>query len=339
MYYQPLSDRSHAGQFKRLGKGLIARSVAFVDQDILLNSISIETSALVETINTIIKDVNKPLVLCLDKDPINVKNFSKILSEHFHPKQWFILSNDFGAPIEYGVAPWPFFLANCQLNIDYQKHIEKKYRLGFLSGVPRYHRLLLWQTIKEHISDRDIVVVNKFSHNHFYNTIPKSLLTDNGIPTEITNWLNDLPWSNRSDLIDSDQTKTNAHLPDYNNHLAYSAFCNVTAETSDDQGPLFFTEKTWKSYQSGCLTINYGPKDAPKWLRSIGFEICHDDGNESNAYKAEHIKMMLMDPGYIESQYHYYKSSIDYNRELVHSYNLLKSITQPTFDALENWLN
>ena len=41
--------------------------------------------------------------------------------------------------------------------------------------------------------------------------------------------------------------------------------------------PLFFSEKTWKSYISGCLTVNYGPIESPKWLADHGVEIWSGD--------------------------------------------------------------
>lgn len=324
-YYAQSHDHgpgvSHASQFEYLQISNILDQVVFVDQHDLMSAFY-DSHCLVEFENLIESALrtNQRLILCLDRDPTDVEPFVDVLRSRFRSRDWFVLGNDFSMPCGSNTAPWPYFLTTQQFEKNLQLGRPKQHRIGLLSGVPRPHRLALWQAIKPHVQDKDVVVIN-----NFVNAAMEPVAAG------------PLPWSNSPQYIDQDQSLTCAGAPTRNDHPAFNAFCCINAETVDDTGPLFFSEKTWKSYISGCLTINYGPLAAPKWLAAHGVEMWEKDLAVSNKEKISIIADLFQSDS-IQDMYYENLPAVEYNQHLVDSRAFLHRVSQPSVTTILDWL-
>jgi hypothetical protein len=219
-----------------------------------------------------------------------------------------------------------------QKNKNFQIDQPKQYRVGFLSGSSRYHRIKLFRDIRPYITDQDVVVVNKIGD--FHHSVPPGKLTSE----EIESWWQELPYSSRPEFYDyTGSGNTPPRNPGSNNHVAYTACVNITGETCNDYQVLL-SEKTWKAYQSQCLVINFGPSHATTTLKSFGFEIWNQfDQVGSHSYKTQLI-LAMMQRDDIEDLYFQHVSMIQHNYELFNSKSLLEKIAEPALNKLENLL-
>lgn len=319
----------HSTQFEYVGIFHCLETCIFLRQHEAITAFNAAPDQFVYLINSILEACNKKIIICLDQDPIDPTPYVEILSANFDNSDWFILTCDFSKPPTANTAPWPYFLISQQLEKNLQLGKVKQHRIGFLCGVPRLHRLQVWAAVKDYIQKEDVVVVNAFSYDYCsYSFTPEILDLLNSCP---------LPWSNYSTYIDQDQTLTCASGPTRNDHPAFNSFCIINAETCDDTGPLFFSEKTWKSYISGCLTVNYGPLQAPAWLADHGVEIWTNDKICSNQQKIPIIRDLFRSST-VEELYYQHLSAIEYNQHLIDSRAFLRRVIESSMSALCNWV-
>jgi hypothetical protein len=320
---------SHLSQFTYTGIGDCMADCIFINQHDAVLAFNNSPEKFLNFIKTAFTVTDKRIILCLDLDPINYHQYYELLSAHFSARKWFILTSNFADAPGLNFAPWPYFLIAQQINKNAQLGKVKKYRMGFLSGVPRLHRLRLWAAVKDHARNNDVVVFNRFSYHWasgFYTPEMIEFLKTQS-----------LPWSTSPAYIDQDPDLMCASNGPDNSHPAFQSFCNISAETCDDTGPLFFSEKTWKSYISGCLTINYGPLAAPAWLAKQGIEIFEKDLPVTNLEKID-IIVDLFKSEAIEDLYHENSKAIEYNQHLVDSRAFAYRIAEPSITAFLNWL-
>jgi len=321
----------HATQFEYLQIDNVLEQAMFVRQHDAMLAFNTDPEQFLSLISSAIQSTNKRLIICLDQDPIDTDPFVELLADNFEPQNWFVLTNDFSKTSTKNTAPWPYFLIAQQFEKNLQLGKPKKHRIGFLSGVSRRHRIQLWAAVKDSVRSNDVVVINSFCYDHFKYDLER-LNLGKFVAT------NPLPWSNCQQYLDQDQTLTCAHAPTRNDHPAFNSYCNINAETCDDSGPLFFSEKTWKSYISGCLTVNYGPVEAPTWLAAHGIELWSGDLPVSNQEKISIIVDLFKSDSIIEL-YHENRSAIEYNQHLVDSRAFLHRVAEPSMVSFLNWLN
>jgi len=179
------------------------------------------------------------------------------------------------------------------------------------------------------VKDSDVVVINRFRQSQFANTVPR------GLTTNVEHWLNDLPWSNKIEYIDTDQTCINANLPSLNQHPAYTACVNITGETLGYGTQVLPSEKTWKAYRSGCLVVNYGIQDMPLALENLGIEIWKEyDISQPAEVKCDKI-VELFRRDDIEDLYNQQRCMIEHNQNLVNSIEFVKKLAQPAIEKLQ----
>lgn len=322
------SRHNHTTQFEYVGINFHDFGAVFLHQHNLVSFFEQGPDALEYFVVSAHQATGRRVVLCLDRDPVDIQPYVEVLQRCLEPSKWFVLSNDYSKPVTKNTAPWPYFLIAQQWHSNSQLGQHKHYRIGFVSGVPRPHRVNLWRAIKNHVRSNDVVVMNRFGLDTFYGDCQSELM--DFLQTQ------QLPWSNRPEFIDQSQDQSCAHPSSSNSHPAFNARCCINAETCDEKGPLFFSEKTWKSYISGCLTVNYGPIESPKWLADHGVEIWSGDVVCSNQQKITIIQDLFRS-AVVDELYHDNLPAIKYNQHLVDSRAFLRQMIEPSISALHNW--
>jgi hypothetical protein len=322
---------SHRQQFDYLGLGNLAKHLTFLfDTELGLHH-GIDHVAGV--IRSSAKETGRLPVVCLDLNSYNADQISKQLNELVDPATFFIFHPDIRKELSqsFNISPWPSWLCNQQQQPNHQAGKEKKYRIGYLSGVARYHRIKLMNEIHPWIRDNDVVVVNKFGPKMLSYTIPRPLLHT------VPELLSALPYSNKAEFIDNEQGEEQATLQAFNSHAAYAARVNITGETvAGDQ--VLFSEKTWKAYLSGCLTINFGITNAPNVLEKFGIEIWKEyDPSVPWENKIEIIKNLFQQDN-IDQIYKKLTPMIQHNQNLVSSKNFAKMLAAPAIEKISNLL-
>lgn len=331
-YSSPTNDagnaHTHVAQFEYAGIDVSRLNAVFLHQHSLVSSLMQGPEVLEYFVVSAQQATGRRVILCLDRDPVDVAPYVKVLQQCLDPDSWFVLSNNYSDPVTDNVAPWPYFLIAQQWQPNSQLGQQKQHRIGFVSGIPRPHRVELWRAVRDHVRSDDVVVMNRFCLDTLYG----------GRNSELVDFLKtqQLPWSNRPEFVDQSQDQTCASAPNSNSHPAFRARCCINAETCADSGPLFFSEKTWKSYISGCLTVNYGPAAAPAWLADQGVEIWSGDTVCSNQQKIAVIQD-LFESDTVDDLYNENLKAIKHNQHLVDSRAFLYQITEPTVTALYNW--
>jgi hypothetical protein len=322
---------SHRNQFDYVGQSLLASRLAFIDEySLKIHQLDAEHDA-----NVIMRcraETGRFPVLTLDSNPHDVETYLAKLENYIDPGLFFVFNSDIRVErsTRLNVAPWPSWLINQHLQKNCQTDLNKSKRISFLSGVPRYHRILLFKQIKPYVRDTDVVVINTFSKPMYQNTIP---IANNNL--EVMQWLDELPWSNCNTYFDTPQEETCANLNGWNNHVAYNACINVTGETVvGDQ--MFISEKTWKAYRSGCLVVNYGANEIDKWLTKIGLEVWQDY-KQTNKTQIENI-VDLFKRDDVEHLYQKNFDKILYNTNLVNSLKFTQYLAQPAIEKLNNFI-
>jgi len=322
-------NNSHQQQFASLNLAHILTGIVFVHEDTFMSLIDFQTQ--VELLKHICQETKKIPVICLDSNPHRDLDLlaEKIQQELDTP--FFILGCD-ARPNAYThpcVDYWPFWLIQQQTEKNYQKQIDKQHRISFLSGIPKYHRLQLFNKIKPCVTEQDVVVVNNIQSN----TVPNKLLLE---------LVDSLPWANRPEYIDIPGDSDYIYSSQQNTHAAYAACVNITAETVDycvhertdfDQIH-FISEKTWKAYRSGCLVINYGIDTLPDTLRHYGIRIWDDyDICGTMDQKIQRI-VDLFDRSDIFDLYQSQIDTVKFNQQLVNSDQFVKCMITSTVDNI-----
>ena len=324
---------SHRQHFDYLGQADIGHKLAFINEGLLkLNCGDIAGNA--DLIHRCRKETNRLPVLALDTNPHDVTEYLNQLYQYIDPGEFFVFGPDARTELfaDPNLAAWPSFLCNQQLVQNFQLNYPKKYRISYLSGTLRYHRLKLFKDIKPWVQHNDIVVINCFTNQNFYNTIEDT-------PVNIDEYIADLPWQSIPGLIDSDQNAMHASDHQTNCHPAYAACVNITGETASPfKDQVFVTEKTWKAYVSGCLVINFGVKDLPSTLSNFGIEIWSEyDGCDHIDDKICSIVDLFQRDDIFEL-YRQKQEMVKYNQNLVCSKQFVKNLAMPAIEKLKDMI-
>lgn len=313
-------DHSHRQQFEYLGFETLSKHLAFI-HDSQLQICQNNIKADVDLIRQCQQQTGRLPVLTLDSNPYNVALYIEQLNQFLDPHSYFVFSSDIRPTESFwtNAAPWPSWLLYQHFLPDNQQDHPKSKRIGFLSGVPRQHRINLFRKIKPLISDQDVVVINTFSSS---------------IVNTDAEWLVDLPWTNNSEYFDTPQTASEARDQAHNHHIAYRACVNITGETLGTGNMVLPSEKTWKAYKSGCLVVNYGTQQMPDWLRSVGIEIWQDfDQSQPYQQKIALIQQLFQQQDLFEI-YQKNKSMVDYNKNLVMSKPFVSKLASMAINKL-----
>jgi hypothetical protein len=220
-----------------------------------------------EYINFCLTQTNKKLLLATDSNAIDLDCYKKYTN--IHPRVKVLSSNvdHFFQDVDY--IFFPYFFVTQLLETNFQSP-ERKSRFSYLSRQPRPHRLYLYQTVKQHITDSDCFSIhanclNKFRSSKKY---------------EETELYHDIPFYTRlgrdPEYITHFQQDFSSAGDHTNQHTAYSAYFYITGESNDSDNLVFLSEKTWKSFRSYCLPITYGNVGSKKFLEQLGFCLDYD---------------------------------------------------------------
>lgn len=323
-------SRSTRENFEYVGQKNLADRLVFLHESWL--NFDDEYQLLADQIKSAADKSKRFPVLCLSSNYHHCDLVKQALDQQLGNENYFVLTSDPQHNTDKNTAVWPQFLITMHQFPNFQINQSKNYRISYLSGGVKIHRLQLWEAIKDHVTDQDIVIVNKFSVENFENTFDHTKISLQQARQWLEQWLKDLPWSNCQDLIDNlDQTISHSANSWDNDHLAYNACVNITSETLTDNRVLI-TEKTWKAYRSGCLVVNYGPTQIPKYLEQMGFAVWKEyDACVPYTDKIECIKE-LFNRNDIFDLYHSLGEMTQHNQQLVSNMNFIKS---QTLDAVE----
>jgi hypothetical protein len=315
---------SHRQQFDYLGFQKLASQLAFVNDSLLKPyQNQIETDA--ELILRCGKETGRLPVLTLDSNPYDVDSYVQKLNQYLDNKKYFVFHSDIRQSQSWynNVAPWPSWLMYQHFLPDSQANIPKSKRLSFLSGIPRAHRMYLFEQIKPLVTDQDVVVINSFQKQHM------------NLSPDISN---SIPWSNRPEYFDSDQNQGAATDMAHISHPAYQACVNITGETLGTGDQVLPSEKTWKAYKSSCLVINYGVEQMPIWLASVGIEIWKPfDLPQDFQIKTKQIKELFASNN-IFDMYNDNLAMIEHNKNLVMSKSFCHLLAEPAIKKIESLL-
>jgi len=308
-------NTSHRSFFDFLNESELAQHIEFINDDIInpdINTPEINARKIQECIDA----THRLPILTFDNNPYpGVEQYLDELDKYIDPTSYFVFSSDSRKNVSTrdNVAPFPTWLIRQHQTNTPAPLGNKKYRISFLSGVARYHRIELFRKIKPYIRDNDVVVINKFCPAHFFNTIPTGV--------NVTDYLTDLPWESFAGLIDTDQSEISAVGQHSITHPAYQACVNITGETNVDNNVVLFSEKTWKAYIAGCLVVNFGVDTLSTELKKLGFEIWdeYDIAGTVNQRTEKIIEMF-----HRNDLEHVYNSNIEMIR---HNQNLVSNMS------------
>ena len=326
-------ERSTRSTFEYIGKKSLADRLVFLHESWL--SLDQDYKFLSDQISQAVKQSQRFPVLCLSSNHHLCDKIKQVLDLTLGDENYFILVADPQHDSGQNTAAWPQFLITLNEFENLQENQPKKHRISYLSGGLRLHRLQLWDAIKPHVTDQDVVVINRFGLENFRNTFDHRKISVEHAQAQLNSWYKHLPWSNHPDLIDNlDQTVYNAADPWHNYHPAYAAMINITGETLTDYD-MMITEKTWKAYRSGCLVVNFGPTDSPLYLKQMGLEIWQEyDPCVHYLDKIALIKQLFQRSD-IDDLFFQHKQMIQHNQNLVNSMSFIIQQTQPAVEKLQ----
>ena len=324
------SSVSHRSQFEYLGQQSLSDRLIFFDDSYLQIHLGPERTA--QVVREAVTRTGRFPVLCLDSNPYPLERHHAEICQHLDPDSFFVFHPDIRPELstQPNVAPWPSWPFFQRMEKNFQLGRPKTRRISFLSGSGRYHRIKLFYDIRPYITPDDVIVINKIGN--FPASVPCNTLS----PAQIEQWWYDLPYVNRKEFYDyTGAGDTPPEGQQYNVHPAFEACVNITGETCwNDQ--VFLSEKTWKAYRSGCLVINFGPKNSTDALRDLGFEIWNQyDQTGTHEHKTSLI-IELMKRDDIEHLYQQNLSMVQHNVALYNSDAFLKKFAQMAIDKLEN---
>jgi hypothetical protein len=278
----------------------------------------------VELITKAVKKTGRLPVLCLDGNPCDADQYHQELCKHLDTKDFFVFHPDIRPHISYqsNMAPWPSWWFFQLMEHNHQNNQPKKHRVSFLSGSSRYHRVKLLRDIKPYVNKKDVIIVNKIGD--FKDLLPAG-------------WWDELPWTNTPEFFDYVGDSGYPPRCEQNFHPAFAAYVNINGETSKTDQVLL-SEKTWKAYRSGCLVINYGPEQATRTLKDLGFEIWNKfDQVGTHEHKAKLI-VELMQRDDIADLYQKNLDMVKHNVAWFHNPAAIKQVTEMAVLKLENLL-
>lgn len=337
-------ESGHRDQFYFLGYKKLADKFAFIRDDYVFDTLYEKSEEyFIRKIEECIKRTKRIPIFCLDNNLFDVFYVNSILKKFLDNKKFFILTYDANMldSDNPNIGYWPYFLIRQYLQNtlrlgEIPNTPPKRYRLSFLSGVARYHRLLLAEILKPQFTSEDIVIINDYNKHAYVDTIPQHV-SDSSKMREYANKLVErIPWEMGNHHYDGNRKCNGIEMPWDMTHSAYKSAVNITGETSYCECETFITEKTWKAYQSGCLVINYGPKNLPTVLGKMGIEIVKEI--DPPLYFLDKISFLqdCFDRNEIWDLYNDNKKIIDYNTNLINSNTFLSSLVSLTIEKLSN---
>jgi len=314
---------SHQQQFAWLNLDSLAQNLIFVHENLFLTQPNIHSQC--QLLQQVYLETHRIPVICMDTNPFdNLDQLAQQIQQQISVP-FFVLGCNArpDANSHSNVGYWPFWLIQQQSEQNFQTSCTKQHRISLLSGIPKPHRLKLFAAIKSQITDRDVVVVNRLN-------------TKNNIDQNFDEILNQLPWSNHTHYLDISSAASYIHSSQQNNHAAYSACVNITAETVNfnidpnyDYDSLhFISEKTWKAYRSGCLVINYGIDSLPNTLEQFGFQIWKDHDICGTIDQKIDCMVELFQRQDIFDLYDQHKHMVQHNQHLVLSQHLVAHMAE-----------
>lgn len=337
-------ESGHRDQFVFLGYEKLADNFVFIRDDYVFDNLYEESEEyFIEKVEECIRITDRIPIFCLDNNEFDIFYVNSVLKKFLDDKKYFILTYDANAlnSTNPNIGYWPFFLIRQYLenNLTLGETIDipvKRHRLSFLSGIARYHRILLVEKLKQHFTTEDVVIVNDFNKNAYIDTIPKHVANDQKLRNHASNLLETVPCKFGNCYRDINRKSEHISKPWDMSHPAYSSAVNITGETSYHEHETFITEKTWKAYQSGCLVINYGPKNLPTVLNNMGIEIAEEI--DPPLYFSDKINFLqtCLDKIEIWDLYHGNKKMIEYNTNLIKSRAFLSNLTSLTIEKISD---
>lgn len=217
-------------------------------------------------------------------------------------------------PHTHTQAAWPCFLIEQRLNRRLPL-AARAHRVSMLAGRVRRHRVELWCEMKDLVQADDVVVINRFGIERCGFHHPA---------------LADLPWTNRAEFMDEDQSRPVCTNTASIQHPAFRACVNIPAETLGDEPGMFITEKTWKALAAGCMIWHSGCEGSGQYLATLGF----NDWFGSNTGSVRDLLTRT-------DLYDFYRDNmqgIEQDVELFWSPELVRQLTAPALARLESWL-
>lgn len=288
---------------------------------------------LLDWLRGIRRDLNRLPVLGLENNPHPRAWLDSIL-DLVREQRIFVLLPDFAHEIRNidHAHPWPTWPIIQQLENDSAPSVvrDPQYRMTFLSGLMRYHRLYLAQRLRTCLTDQDLVIANRLCPENYINTFRQPC-------DDLSDFIADLPWSNHPDRIDVDQNSGTAKdILSVSMNPAYDTCLNITGESDPTNGRVCLSEKTWKAYWAGCLVVNYGSDIAPSWLRKQGFEIIDGIDPCCDFQQKSQIILDLMDNIDIRDLYHRTREQRSHNQNLVRSRQWLINLAAPAIEKIKS---
>jgi len=293
--------------------GIPTDALSFIDETVLPRPNEFSAHRVAELVDQCHRETKKLPVLCWDRN-----YFPEI-------EQWKIeldkvLDSDRYVLLEPG--DFPHWLLQCQMG-PMAGPLERRYRLGYLSGGLRYHRLLLASRIKQHVTKDDIVVINDYDIENYLNTVPL------GCPDHEM-YLKDLPWASDPSFVDyvKENGQEQQHINQIKVHPAYDTKIHIIGETGRPDQPTLVSEKTWRPLILGCLTVTWGPMENTHYLKSTGIELLDIDLISDADNKLDAI-VELFKRDDIDDIYQKNREMVEHNKTLVSSRDYLIELAEP----------
>ena len=314
---------SHRAQFEYFGLSKLSEQlIFFYDGHLKLNE---GPEYAVQLITKANQQTGRLPVLCLDGNPCDADRYHQELCKHLDTKDFFVFHPDIRPHISYqsNMAPWPSWWFFQLMEHNHQNNQSKKHRVSFLSGSSRYHRVKLLRDIKPHVTDQDVIIVNQIGK--FKDLLPEG-------------WWDELPYTNTPELFDYVGDSGYPPKMEQNIHPAFAACVNINGETSETDQVLL-SEKTWKAYRSGCLVINFGPKQATQTLKDLGFEIWDEYDQVGTHQHKTNLIIELMQRDDIADLYQKNIEMVKHNVAWFNNPIAIRKVTEMAVLKLENLLS
>ncbi len=304
-----MSDKHWRGHFHGVrGTQLLAKNITLIEEHDFLDEHSFETAL------PRLSKIERPVLWCCT-NPVDVAAVRARADQVWGAGGYFVMHWDALAPTTDTQAAWPCFLIEQRVNAR-QLVATRQHRISMLAGRVRQHRIELWCAMKDLVQQDDVVVINQFG------------LERCGFDHAA---LGDLPWANRAEFIDEDQSRPVCTNTASIQHPAFRACVNIPAETLGAEPGMFITEKTWKAIAAGCMVWHSGCQNSAEYLANLGF---HDwFGPNPGSVRELFARSDLWD---------FYQDNlqgIEQDLELFWSQALVQSLTAPAMAALESWLS
>lgn len=309
-------DFSHFHDFDVLG--IPVDGVSLINEHTLPQPSVANAGEIAKLIDQCRNETKKLPILCWDRNYFpELKDCKKELDKIIDPSGYVLLEpNDI-----------PHWLIQCQIN-KIENVGEKTYRLGYLSGGLRYHRLLLANRIKPYVTKQDVVVINDYDQENYLNTIPNGC-TDHMI------YLEGIPWASDQSFVDykKELGQAQQEINHVKAHPVYNTKIHIIGETGSPTDPCFVTEKTWRAMLNRCLTVTWGPLENSIYLKQSKIELLpideiHDANNKLDAI----VDLFRNDD--IDDIYNSNREMIAHNYDLVSSRQYLLDLAKPGYNKI-----